>query len=652
MRIGFTSVLIVSCLVAACAAPATSSRPSVKSSGTATSAGVSQAPGGGVTSSLAAPTLAQISGSVTVPLAQTAGHGGNIIAQGGGNIIAQGGGNIIAQGGGNVISPNGSNFHIAQVATNVHLAHTLVYLAGSDGKPLLLGKKTLNTLTDAFGNYRFRSVPAGLTYKVVVEAETTHRGQVATLASLVKAAPEGAVADISPATTMVTVKTLKDRKSLGDLDTVGFRKAVEATRVALVSGENVDFTSEAKVLARMEAVIAQTKELADTLAAVASKLNENAVTAEDLTHQMAVIMPESDSASVAQICAASPESHLLADASGAPLVFKDAGAVALGATGTLLVSDFVARQVWVVDTAGTSKRFADKGVTAPEAIGAAGTNIFVAEPYRHVIDRLDVAGISTAIFSPTSSPGLGDAASLVPSAVAVLPNGDLYLADGNTAKIFLVRFNQGKLTASSVAPDAPFLTPASLAVAPDGRLYVADTYNHCIWRVSPDGNAEIWVGSKLGEAGEPQGSTEAADVARLNRPVGIALSPDGATLYVADAGNQAIRAIATNDGHVSTLVALACDNTGAERLTSIGGLVVSADAKSLYVANGRHIVRFVLGTDTGAIPSSSPDGTASAGSTPMPTPSASRTPSALVSSSPLPGPSPTPTLGVRATATP
>jgi hypothetical protein len=206
MRIGFTSVLIVSCLVAACAAPATSSRPSVKSSGTATSAGVSQAPGGGVTSSLAAPTLAQISGSVTVPLAQTAGHGGNIIAQGGGNIIAQGGGNIIAQGGGNVISPNGSNFHIAQVATNVHLAHTLVYLAGSDGKPLLLGKKTLNTLTDAFGNYRFRSVPAGLTYKVVVEAETTHRGQVATLASLVKAAPEGAVADISPATTMVTVK--------------------------------------------------------------------------------------------------------------------------------------------------------------------------------------------------------------------------------------------------------------------------------------------------------------------------------------------------------------------------------------------------------------------------------------------------------------
>jgi gluconolactonase len=77
---------------------------------------------------------------------------------------------------------------------------------------------------------------------------------------------------------------------------------------------------------------------------------------------------------------------------------------------------------------------------------------------------------------------------------------------------------------------APLFGPTDVVVAPDGSVYAADppavgagrTARGRVVRIAPDGIVSI-----------------AGDF--LVRPTGLALSPDGSRLYVADAGRREIR---------------------------------------------------------------------------------------------------------------
>ncbi len=71
-----------------------------------------------------------------------------------------------------------------------------------------------------------------------------------------------------------------------------------------------------------------------------------------------------------------------------------------------------------------------------------------------------------------------------------------------------------------------------------GRLFIADTGHHRIVVTGLDGRVQGTIGS--GIAGWSDGP---ATDARFDRPQGMALAPDGATLYVADAGSHTIRAV-------------------------------------------------------------------------------------------------------------
>lgn len=104
------------------------------------------------------------------------------------------------------------------------------------------------------------------------------------------------------------------------------------------------------------------------------------------------------------------------------------------------------------------------------------------------------------------------------------------------------------------APDAPRITPGVLRypgkVAVDGdRIAIADTGHHrvLVGRLAPDGTrATIERTVGRGTPGFADGGDGAFD-----SPQGLAFSGD--TLYVADAGNHAIRSVALDTGAIHTL---------------------------------------------------------------------------------------------------
>ncbi|HIQ08837.1 MAG TPA: TIGR03663 family protein [Anaerolineaceae bacterium] len=183
-----------------------------------------------------------------------------------------------------------------------------------------------------------------------------------------------------------------------------------------------------------------------------------------------------------------------------------------------------------------------------------------------------------------------------PRAVAVAPDGTLYVADsGNHRIIHLSADGQVLQTWGTFgdinqdpdnAPPGTFNEPWGIAVGPDGSVHVADTWNHRIQKFTADGQfITQWGTFGTGETGyalwgprdiviDAQGRVLVTDTGnkrvvaydadgnflfafgsagvgagQFDEPVGLALAPDG-TLYVADTWNQRIQAFApTEDGY-------------------------------------------------------------------------------------------------------
>lgn len=92
-------------------------------------------------------------------------------------------------------------------------------------------------------------------------------------------------------------------------------------------------------------------------------------------------------------------------------------------------------------------------------------------------------------------------------------------------------------------------SPASLAWHA-GSLYVSQSTEHRVVQVPAAGGTPIVVAG-TGFNGF-SGDDGAAVEARLNRPRGLAVTPDGSTLYIADEGNHRIRAVNLATGRIRT----------------------------------------------------------------------------------------------------
>jgi sugar lactone lactonase YvrE len=152
-----------------------------------------------------------------------------------------------------------------------------------------------------------------------------------------------------------------------------------------------------------------------------------------------------------------------------------------------------------------------------------------------------------------------------------------------------------------VGTQARFNGPLGLAISSprgEGPLYVADTANHTIRRVDPQTGRTATVAGGAGQAGSADGDAMAA---RFNGPRGLALSPDGKTLYIVDSDNYTIRALETGGpagpaGAVRTLAGSPGQKGEADgaaaRFGAMGGAALHPGGEALYIADrGNHTIR-------------------------------------------------------------
>lgn len=130
---------------------------------------------------------------------------------------------------------------------------------------------------------------------------------------------------------------------------------------------------------------------------------------------------------------------------------------------------------------------------------------------------------------------------------------------------------------------ARYQYPTALAVAPNGVVYVADTANQRIRRIALDGTVTTLAGN--GKNGSADGTGSAA---QFSSPLGIAVGPDG-MIYVSDYGNDRLRRI-TPGGEVTTLASNGTwgPAVSGQVATFVGPQGIAADsAGNLYLADNR-----------------------------------------------------------------
>jgi gliding motility-associated-like protein len=228
-------------------------------------------------------------------------------------------------------------------------------------------------------------------------------------------------------------------------------------------------------------------------------------------------------------------------------------------------------------------------------------NVFVADRYGHKIRKITQAG-TVSTFAGSSSPGFangtGAAASFnEPWALACDNAGNVYVADAKNYAIRMITPSGAVTTVAGTgvfgvtngpAATAQFGFPSGIAVTPDGStIYVCDRMTHTIRKIS-GGNVTTIAGTAF-SSGSTDGTGSAA---RFDHPYSIAISPQG-NILVADEWNNKIRHV-TPAGVVTTYAGSGIPGSvnGAAATASFNGpwgITVAANG-DVYVGEGNNFL--------------------------------------------------------------
>ncbi len=210
-----------------------------------------------------------------------------------------------------------------------------------------------------------------------------------------------------------------------------------------------------------------------------------------------------------------------------------------------------------------------------------------------------------------------------PKTVAMTDDGStMYISQNN--KITKYSFTKKKLTPlaghlmdsyrEGTGDEVRFSDVVDMVLSPDENwLYLVDRNNHRIRKLNTTtGTTEYITGAGVTnyafestesngyqEGGPCEGETDSgvAGCAYFNRPTGIAIAPDGNTLYVSEGSNHRVRGVDVSSGQTwliagSGSAGYANGSGGAASFNGPYTLDVSADESSLYVADKyNHAIR-------------------------------------------------------------
>ncbi len=253
--------------------------------------------------------------------------------------------------------------------------------------------------------------------------------------------------------------------------------------------------------------------------------------------------------------------------------------VAVDSSGNVYIADYTNNRIRKVDTSGIITTFASTGITSPRGLAVdSSDNVYVAQNHRILkIDGSTAPPTITTVAGTGSSGFSGDGGAATsaqldsPYGVAIDSAGNIYIADGGNHRVRKVDVSADPPTIATfagsgshssggfsgdggAATSARLDSPYGVAIDSDGNVYIACYFNHRVRKVDVSADPPTiatFAGSGSHNSGGFGGDGGAATAARLNSPYGVAVASDG-TVYIADANNRRIRAVAT-DGTINTV---------------------------------------------------------------------------------------------------
>ncbi len=203
------------------------------------------------------------------------------------------------------------------------------------------------------------------------------------------------------------------------------------------------------------------------------------------------------------------------------------------------------------------------------AVTPEGTKVVIAEGASHQVQIVNVATHTVA--ATVAIPEVAGVKSR-PDAVAVTPNGlTAYVVDGANKLVYPITISSGVL-GTGIAVGIQGDPGAIIATPNGGTVYVANYSSHNVSVITASSNkvtATVTIGA--GETG---------------KPIALAVTPNSAHVYVADQGNAQIDDITTASNTVSKTITV---GSMVDANVAAGGdpniLAITPDGAKLYVAS-------------------------------------------------------------------